>query len=563
MKRLVLSMTAAMALAAPVWAKNSDLLIIGNSDQGVLQRLTGSGDFSTVRTAFESRGAEVSLATEADTTAMMTAFRAFADNLDATTDDVAVILTGRILSTIAGSYLMPAGSSENPELAQVVTEGFSIDAVYAVAARYPGRALVVLGEVETEGNLSDGVTVGFPVRDIPQGVTVAVGPAANVDRFVKRLSESTGDDVLPLARSSGLSLLGFVPQELPLLLKSEQAVPEVKAVDTPVTAANTATVARAAADEAAWKTAVTADTEASYETYLSAFPDGKNIGEGRQRLTTIRSEPFYREKQAETNLNLSRDARREIQRDLSLLGYNTRGIDGIFGRGTRGAVTTWQTDNGIVASGYLSSDQIARLDAQAERRAAELEEEARQRQADLERQDRAFWAETGARGDEPGFRAYLKRFPDGAFAEVAEDRLASIEAQRRDQAEAQDNAQWQAARQTDTADAYRTYLAQRPNGAFSEEARARIEWFERNVEQVAVEQRGQADESSLGLNAAAMRLAEARLNDLGLQPGAVDGVFDEDTRRAIRRYQDARNLRVSGYLDQATVVRLMADTILR
>jgi hypothetical protein len=217
----------------------------------------------------------------------------------------------------------------------------------------------------------------------------------------------------------------------------------------------------------------------------------------------------------------------------------------------------------MVASGYLSSDQIARLDAQAERRAAELEEEARQRQVDLERQDRAFWAETGARGDEPGFRAYLKRFPDGAFAEVAEDRLASIEAQRRGQAEAQDNAQWQAARQTDTIDAYRTYLAQRPNGAFSEEARARIEWFERNVEQVAVEQRGQADESSLGLNPAAMRLAEARLKDLGLHPGVVDGVFDEDTRRAIRRYQDARNLRVSGYLDQATVVRLMADTILR
>jgi peptidoglycan hydrolase-like protein with peptidoglycan-binding domain len=48
-----------------------------------------------------------------------------------------------------------------------------------------------------------------------------------------------------------------------------------------------------------------------------------------------------------------------------------------------------------------------------------------------------------------------------------------------------------------------------------------------------------------------------------LKPGAVDGAFDEDTRRAIRRYQDARKLRVSGYLDQATVVRLMADTILR
>ncbi len=35
------------------------------------------------------------------------------------------------------------------------------------------------------------------------------------------------------------------------------------------------------------------------------------------------------------------------------------------------------------------------------------------------------------------------------------------------------------------------------------------------------------------------------------------------TRRAIRRYQDARQLPVSGYLDRATGLRLMAETFLR
>lgn len=556
MKRLVLSLSATLALAAAsTAAASSDVLIIGNGDQGVLQRLTGSGDLAGVEGALEQQGADVSLTSSADSAAMRAVFAEFVGNLDATTQDIAVVLTGRILTTASGSYLMPAESDEDPDLAEVLTTGFPLDAVYAVAATYPGRALIVLGEEETDADLDDGLSIEVPIHDIPQGVTVAIGPSANADRFVARLSGAAGGDVLPLLRSNGLSLVGYVPRELPLMADAGADLPQV--------APEQDSQASAAADDAAWQRALTADTEAGYETYLAGFPNGKSVAEARQRLTAIRSEPFYREKQVEADLNLSRDARREIQRDLSLLGYNTRGIDGIFGRGTRGAVTTWQTDNGLVASGYLSSEQIARLDGQAERRAAELEAEAARRQAELERQDRAFWSETGGQGDEAGFRAYLKRFPDGLFAETAQDRLDAIEEQRREQAESQDAARWEAARQSDTEEGYRAYLAERPNGAFAEEARARIDWLQRSSGQREVEARGQADEAALGLNDTARRLAEARLADLGLEPGAVDGTFDEDARRAIRRYQDARNLRVSGYLDQATVVRLMADAILR
>ena len=555
MKRLAFSLSATLAFAAPLWAESSDILIIGNSDPGMLQRLTGGGDLSGIQSAFEARGAEVSLSSGADAAAMRAAFQSFAQGLDATTDDIGIVLSGRIVSTIAGSYLLPAELSEDMTLADVLTDGFPLDAAYAVAAQYPGRALIVIGEVETDWVLPDGLSLALSEADIPQGVTVAIGPAGDAAQFVDSLSDATGEDVLPLARREGLSLMGFVPRELPLFAGSDVDLPQV----TPDTGFD----ARAAAEAAAWDRAVAADTEAGYDTYLAAFPNGKNAGEARQRLATIRSEPFYREKQAEEDLALSRDARREIQRDLSLLGYNTRGIDGIFGRGTRGAVTTWQTENGLTASGYLDSDEIARLDAQAERRAAELEEEARQRQAQLERQDRTFWSETGARGDEAGFRAYLKRFPDGIYAEEAQSRLDAIEEQRRAQAEDQDRRRWQQAREIDTEAGYRAYLAERPNGAFVEEARARIDYFLNNSEQIELQERAQADEAALGLNPAARRLAEARLADLGLKPGAVDGTFDEEARRAIRRYQDARNLRVSGYLDQATVVRLMADTILR
>ncbi|WP_420588011.1 peptidoglycan-binding protein [Marivita sp.] len=553
MKRLAFSISATLALTTSVWAETSDLLIIGNSDPGMVQRLTGSSNFDGIETAFEERGVDVRLSTRADADAMRNAFRDFVTGLDATSGDIGVLLTGRFVSTIAGSYLLPAGT-ETPTLADVLTEGFPLDAVYVVAAEYPGQALIVLGEVEGDGDLPDGLSATMLLDNVPQGVTVAIGPAGDAARFVSRLSMATGEDVLPLARAEGLSLTGFVPRSLPLFAGEDVTLPQI----TPEALND-----RSAEDAAAWGRAIAMDTEVGYDTYLGAFPEGRFAGEARQRSATIRSEPFYREKQAETDLALSRDARREIQRDLSLLGYNTRGIDGIFGRGTRGAVTAWQNANSLSASGYLDAGQIARLDAQAERRAAELEEEARQRQAQQERQDRTFWSETGARGDEAGFRAYLKRFPDGIYAEEAQGRLTDIEDQRRAQAEGEDRRRWQVAREIDSADGYRAYLAERPNGAFVEEARARIEYFANNSEQIALQKRAQADEAALGLNATARRLAEARLADLGLKPGAVDGAFDEDTRRAIRRYQDARKLRVSGYLDQATVVRLMADTILR
>lgn len=553
MKRLALSLAATLALTTAVRADTSDLLIIDNSEPGVVQRLV-RGDLTAVQAAFEARGAEVGLTRAADADTMRDAFRVFVDGLDAGTDDVGIMLTGQFVSTVVGGYLLPAGMDQ-PTMVQALTEGFPLDAVYALAAQYPGRALVILGEVETEADLPAGLSVTLSSADIPQGVTVAIGPASNAARFVDQLSNAPGQDVLPIAREAGLSLLGFVPRQLPMFAATEAPLPQIT-VDTPPDD-------RSAEDAAAWQSALSADTEDSYDRYLAAFPQGENASEARQRLAAIRAEPFYREKQAEEGLALSRDARREIQRDLSLLGYNTRGIDGIFGRGTRGAVTAWQTANGLPASGYVNADQIARLDAQAERRAAELEEEARQRQAELERQDRTFWSETGARGDEVGFRAYLKRFPDGIYADEAQARLDAIEDQRREQAEGEDRRRWQVARDTDTEAGYRAYLAERPDGAFVEEARARIDYFLNNSEQIALQERAQAEEAALGLNEAARRLAEARLADLGLQPGAVDGTFDEDARRAIRRYQDARKLRVSGYLDQATVVRLMADTILR
>ncbi|MBD3625678.1 MAG: peptidoglycan-binding protein [Rhodobacteraceae bacterium] len=64
-------------------------------------------------------------------------------------------------------------------------------------------------------------------------------------------------------------------------------------------------------------------------------------------------------------------------------------------------------------------------------------------------------------------------------------------------------------------------------------------------------------EERLGLNRAAWQLIERRLAQRDLDPGKVDGVPTEQTRRAIRRYQKSAGLPVTGYMDRTTLSRLV------
>lgn len=58
---------------------------------------------------------------------------------------------------------------------------------------------------------------------------------------------------------------------------------------------------------------------------------------------------------------LSREERMEIQRALQWLGLYDSGIDGAFGRGTRGSISVWQETQGFDPTGVLSSAQQAQL----------------------------------------------------------------------------------------------------------------------------------------------------------------------------------------------------------
>lgn len=65
--------------------------------------------------------------------------------------------------------------------------------------------------------------------------------------------------------------------------------------------------------------------------------------------------------QTEAQLGLGRQQRRAVQAGLTQRGFNTRGVDGVFGRGTRNAIAAWQRANDLTATGYLTAAQYQRL----------------------------------------------------------------------------------------------------------------------------------------------------------------------------------------------------------
>ena len=58
---------------------------------------------------------------------------------------------------------------------------------------------------------------------------------------------------------------------------------------------------------------------------------------------------------------LSREERREIQERLTRAGFNTYGVDGIFGSNTYAALRDWQIADGTIADGYPSYKVLEKL----------------------------------------------------------------------------------------------------------------------------------------------------------------------------------------------------------
>jgi peptidoglycan hydrolase-like protein with peptidoglycan-binding domain len=486
-------MAALSVLALPAWAEDAALLMgVGRYEE--LRRVSNATDVLNSADNLRDAGYSVSTLANGSGQEMQRLLQRFA--VDATDADRLVVgLSGRFVTDGDRTWLLPA-DTPRPTLFGLGT-AISIESVLEVLAQTPGQAVLILGyDLDADDGIGSYLRQGVGALEIPQGVSLLYGEPDLTDGVVMDALTVPGGDIMAFARNSrGLREAGYQPRRLvmqPELDAEVEVAPEVDPV------ADVRDTLRA------WRTAQALNTADSYRDFALDFPDSPFASESRRRLDAIENDPARLAELAEDALELTRNERRAIQRDLTLLEFNTRGVDGIFGPGTRGAMRNWQQVNGFPQTGFLTTEQINRLDAQASRRTEEIEADEERAREETERLDRAYWEETGESGDEAGYRAYLNRYPEGIFAD---------------------------------------------------EARSKLSEFDDDAAEDAL-----AVERALNINPVLGRLIESRLDQLGFNPGRVDGRFDRDTRGAISRYQTRNGLPATGYLNEPTLAQLLADT---
>ncbi len=527
---------ASVVLSAPALADNV-ALFINNSNYSALNDPRGTGDDERIVQALRSSDFSIISGQNKWSAEMRAMVQLFSGQLSGA-DRTIIILGGHFVHTKRDSWLLGTETSEVDGVTVGATS-LSVGAVLDRVASLPGRAVVMLAASGNPPDFETDLLPGIGVLDIPQGVTVITGSPDQLRSLMTRSLLQPGTSLADAVAAAGpdVEVAGFITDAMPFLPEDSSAVHTANA------------------ENEFWQTVQAIGTSEALEAYLSRYPQGRFRGDATRQIAELRDAPRRDAEAREQALGLDRNDRKQIQRNLALVEYDPRGIDGIFGRGTRAAIVLWQKQSGFDETGFLSGNQIAKLRSVAATRAAELEEEARLRQREEDRRDRNFWKGTGISGDEDDLRAYLERYPDGLSSESAHDQLAVFEAERRASAEVEEREYWDDVREEDSAEFYRRYHQRYPNGAFGKDALARL----RELEGVD-DARSAADmreERQVAANGVTRLLVEQRLSSLGLDTGSVDGRFDEATRQAIRRFQRARNIPPSGFVTQQTMVRLL------
>ncbi|UFS68449.1 peptidoglycan-binding protein (plasmid) [Paracoccus denitrificans] len=111
-------------------------------------------------------------------------------------------------------------------------------------------------------------------------------------------------------------------------------------------------------DRAAFSQAQNTNTLSAYQSYLRQFPNGMYAAQARDRVERLGGATSRPETpSAADTASLTAQQRLEIQRRLNALGYETNGVDGSFGPGTRRAIALWQRDRNYSQTGALNAAQ--------------------------------------------------------------------------------------------------------------------------------------------------------------------------------------------------------------
>lgn len=378
---------------------------------------------------------------------------------DSTPGTRVVLLTGKFGRSGGQTWFLGTDAA-SPSLGNADRMGVSLAMVADFAQATGGRTVLVLGD--DSAGLRPGAHFSAGVGPLPPGVAVIRGTPEGAVRATQRLLRPGTTLWAALEADNSLELLqgarDFVPVQ-----RLDPSRPAPVPAPTP--------------------------------------PAPPRTPDPRPGPTPPIAEPADIARAQEATLQLNRSQRTEIQWNLTALGHDTRGIDGVFGNGTRSAIRQWQTANRLTATGYLTRTQIDMIALQARNR-----------------------------GVAP---------PAPPVTTPATPPAAT------------DNAAWQEAQRADTPAAMRSYLERFPRGRHATAAQQRLEQLRRYA----------ATESALGLDRTTLMMVETRLAAEGHNPGPQDGVIDARSRAAIASYQRANRLTVTGYLNEQVLTGLLAGAL--
>lgn len=495
-------MSALMSVWGALAAADGLALVLGNDDYRYLDDNERGTEPVAATGGLADLGFDILRLANGSTRQTLAVLDRFAQDIQSR-DRVVLALSGRFVTDGDRTWFL-AADARAPAYLTLDQSAVSLDSLMKVIAPMQGRALVFLSHRQANVAVYDPwLSEGIGDLEIPQGVTVVRGGPRNVAAFMgDELVRPNADLTRLIAANDGVSARGYLPRSFPFMAGVTQT-----STGQPVT--QTIAPGPSSAERASWALARQRDRVDGYEVYLRRYPNGTYASAARQAIEAIQNDPDRDTRRAEDALGLSRNQRRSVQRDLTDLGYDTRGVDGIFGRGTRAAIENWQAGSRFDRSGYLTQPQLNRMEQQAQAIRAERDAEAERVRVQAQREERRFWDQTGAQGTQVGLERYLERYPNGAFAAQATARLQQLRPTQ-------------------------------PTGPSR-----------------ADERRAREAEDELRLNPITRQLVQLRLAALGMNPGRVDGVFDDRTRIAIRRFQNENNLDVTGYLSRQIVVRLI------
>ena len=130
--------------------------------------------------------------------------------------------------------------------------------------------------------------------------------------------------------------------------------------------------------------------------------------------------------------------------------------------------------------------------------------------------------------------------------------------EHRDSAAIAEARAWDLATTTNTESGFEYFLGNYPDGVFADNARSRLQKLRDARQNTGTIKAARNEERQVLASPITRLLVEQRLRALGLKPGKVDGNINDDTRKAVRRFQRSAGLPVTGYINRATLVRLLS-----